>query len=71
MNHVSEENIWLSGKVEIYTMMQYKVIYKKDLIEKTMMQIDYEKNCFWFFVLIYSSKQAIHRPFLQIEIQNL
>lgn len=49
MNHVSEENIWLSGKVEIYTMMQYKVIYKKDLIEKTMMQIDYEKIVFGFF----------------------
>ena len=69
MNHVREENIWLSGRVEIYTMMQCKVTYKMDLIEKTMMHTDYDN--FFFFKLIYSSKQAIDRPFLQIEIQYL
>ena len=49
MNHVREENIWLSGRVEIYTMMQCKVTYKKDLIERTMMHTDYD-NFFFFFV---------------------
>ena len=52
MNHVREENIWLSGRVEIYTMMQCKVTYKMDLIEKTMMHTDYD-NFFFFLTYLF------------------